>query len=66
MNSPGHKENILSKSGRQMGVGAYYIDNKIYGTQAFQWFEDIIENPNGGTDQLPKQKPITDKTESQN
>jgi uncharacterized protein YkwD len=66
MNSPGHKENILSKSGRQMGVGAYYIDNKIYGTQAFQWFEDIIENPNGGTDQLPKQKTITDKTESQN
>jgi uncharacterized protein YkwD len=66
MNSPGHKENILSKSGRQMGVGAYYIDDKIYATQAFQWFEDIIENPNGGTDQLPKQKTITDKTESQN
>jgi uncharacterized protein YkwD len=66
MNSPGHKENILSKSGRQMGVGAYYIDDKIYGTQAFQWFEDIIENPNGGTDQLPKQKTITDKTENQN
>ena len=66
MNSPGHKENILSKSGRQMGVGAYYIDDKIYVTQAFQWFEDIIENPNGGTDQLPKQKTITDKTESQN
>jgi uncharacterized protein YkwD len=66
MNSPGHKENILSKSGRQMGVGAYYIDDKIYVTQAFQWFEDIIENPNGGTDQLPKQKIITDKTESQN
>jgi uncharacterized protein YkwD len=66
MNSPGHKENILSKSGRQMGVGAYYIDDKIYVTQAFQWFEDIIENPSGGTDQLPKQKTITDKTESQN
>ena len=66
MNSPGHKENILSKKGRQMGAGTYYIDNKIYGTQAFQWFDDIIENSSGGTDQLPKQKTITDKTASQN
>ena len=66
MNSPGHKENILSKKGRQMGIGTYYIDNKIYGTQAFQWFDDIIENPSGGTDHLPKQKTITDKTASQN
>jgi uncharacterized protein YkwD len=66
MNSPGHKENILSKKGRQMGAGTYYIDNKIYGTQAFQWFDDIIENPSGGTDQLPKQKTVTDKTVSQN
>jgi uncharacterized protein YkwD len=66
MNSPGHKENILSKKGRQMGIGTYYIDNKIYGTQAFQWFNDIIENPSGETDQLPKQKTITDKTKSQN
>jgi uncharacterized protein YkwD len=66
MNSPGHKENILSKKGRQMGGGTYYIDNKIYGTQAFQWFDYIIENPSGGTDQLPKQKTITYKTESQN
>jgi uncharacterized protein YkwD len=66
MNSPGHKENILSKRGRQMGVGTYYIDNTIYGTQAFQWFYDIIENSNGGTDQLPKQKTITEKKASQN
>lgn len=66
MNSPGHKENILSKKGRQMGIGTYYIENKIYGTQAFQWFDDIIENPSGGTDHLPKQKTITDKTASQN
>jgi uncharacterized protein YkwD len=66
MNSPGHKENILSKKGRQMGGGTYYIDNKIYGTQAFQWFEDIIENPSGGTDQLPKINTISSKTSSQN
>ena len=66
MNSPGHKENILSKNGRQMGVGAYYIDNTIYGTQAFQWFFDVIEKPNGGKDQLPKQKPVSGKTASQN
>jgi len=66
MNSPGHKENILSKKGRQMGIGTYYIDNKIYGTQAFQWFNDILENPSGGTDQLPKQKTITDKKASPN
>lgn len=54
MNSPGHKENILSPKGRQMAAGTYYYNSKIYGTQVFQWFSDVIENPNGGKDQLPK------------
>jgi hypothetical protein len=54
MNSSGHKENILSTNGRQMGCGAYYFEGKIYGTQVFQWFSDVIEDANGGVDQLPK------------
>lgn len=54
MNSAGHKENILSPKGRQMAAGTYYYNGKIYGTQVFQWFSDVIENPNGGKDQLPK------------
>jgi uncharacterized protein YkwD len=53
MNSPGHKENILSSKGRQLGVGTYYYDDKIYGTQVFQWFSYVKENPYGSVDQLP-------------
>ena len=55
MNSQGHKDNILSTKGRQMAAGTYFYDGKIYGTQVFQWFSDVIENPNGGSDYLPKQ-----------
>lgn len=56
MNSSGHKANILSTNGRQMAGGTYFYDGKIYGTQVFQWFSDIVENPNGGQDQLPRAK----------
>ena len=38
-----------------MAAGTYFYDGKIYGTQVFQWFSDVIENPNGGSDYLPKQ-----------
>jgi len=56
MNSPGHKENILSAKGRQMAAGTYYSNGRIYGTQVFQWFSDVIEDPNGGRDQLPQSR----------
>jgi hypothetical protein len=62
MNSSGHKENILSTNGRQMAAGTYYYDKKIYGTQVFQWFSNIIENPNGGVDPLPKLVLISSST----
>lgn len=63
MNSPGHKDNILSIKARQMGAGTYYYDRKIYGTQVFQWFNDVNENANGGDlDQLPKPITMSDKT----
>lgn len=54
MNSPGHKDNILSVKGRQMAAGTYYSNGRIYGTQVFQWFSDVIEDPNGGRDHLPQ------------
>ena len=53
MTSPGHRSNILSENGKQMGAGAYYLDERIYGTQVFQWFNYVIERPAGGTDELP-------------
>lgn len=53
MNSSGHKENILSTKARQMAAGTYYYNGKIYGTQVFQWFSDVIENSNSGVDRLP-------------
>ena len=59
MNSPGHKANILSTNGRQMGCGAFYYDGDIYGTQVFQWFSDVIEDIYRGIDQLPKQITIS-------
>ena len=60
MNSSGHKENILSTKGLQMACGAYYLDGNIFGTQVFQWFNDVIENPNGGIDGLPKIKHVSE------
>ena len=56
MNSPGHKSNILSRQGKQMGAGTYYINGRIYGTQVFQWFYFVKENASGGTDYLPSPK----------
>jgi uncharacterized protein YkwD len=66
MNSPGHKSNILSSKGRQMGGGTYYYNGKIYGTQVFQWFSDVIENPYGASDQLPIIKASTPQQNSSN
>lgn len=53
MTSPGHRSNILSRNGKQMGAGTYYLNERIYGTQVFQWFSFLIESPAGGTDELP-------------
>ncbi len=66
MNSPDHKSNILSSKGRQMGGGTYYYNGKIYGTQVFQWFSDVIENPYGASDQLPIIKASTSQQNSSN
>jgi uncharacterized protein YkwD len=70
MNSPGHKDNILSTKGRQMGIGTYFYDDKIYATQVFQWFSDVVESPNGSIDKLPQMFPNTElnsaKTENYN
>ncbi len=53
MNSKGHKDNILSEKGRQMGCGTYFSGGKIYGTQCFQWFSDVQENTSIQVDRLP-------------
>ncbi|MFT6963675.1 MAG: hypothetical protein ACJAWV_003413 [Flammeovirgaceae bacterium] len=53
MNSKGHKDNILSEKGRQMGCGTYFSGGKIYGTQCFQWFSDVQENTSIQVDKLP-------------
>lgn len=51
MASTGHRANILSKNGLQMGAGAFYHNNKWYGTQTFQWYELI--STKAATDALP-------------
>ena len=56
MNSSGHRSNILSTKGKQMGAGTFYQDGRIYGTQNFQWFENIRLNSYGSEDQLPSPK----------
>ena len=56
MNSPGHRSNILSTKGKQMGAGTYYLNGRIYGTQVFQWFYFVTESQSGGTDKLPSPK----------
>jgi uncharacterized protein YkwD len=53
MTSPGHRSNILSQNGKQMGIGTYYLSERIYGTQVFQWFYFVVESQAGGTDKLP-------------
>ena len=53
MNSKGHRSNILSDKAKQMAVGTYYLNGRIYGTQVFQWFYFIIDSPNGSIDKLP-------------
>ena len=61
MNSPGHRSNILSKSGLQMGCGAYFFrDRSFYNilkcraTQNFQWFSKIT--PGEIKDPAPEEK----------
>jgi len=66
MNSPGHRSNILSTEGKQMGAGTYYINGRIYGTQVFQWFYFVKESPSGGTDQLPSPKYNSNNSSKQN
>lgn len=66
MNSPGHRSNILSTEGKQMGAGTYYYSGKIYGTQVFQWFYFVQESPAGGIDKLPSTKNISNSSNNQN
>lgn len=35
MNSPGHRDNILSNEFKGMGIGVYKLNNKVYATQEF-------------------------------
>ncbi len=35
MNSKGHRENILNKNFKKMGVGCYYSDGRYYWVQLF-------------------------------
>lgn len=56
INSPGHRSNILSTKGKQMGAGTYYHDGRIYGTQNFQWYENIRLSSSLIRDQLPSPK----------
>lgn len=58
MNSPGHKANILSTTGRQMGCGAYYLEGRFYGTQCFQWFNDVVETAEPPKDKAPWEEPF--------
>jgi len=51
MNSPGHRNNILSDKALQMGCGLYTDGKKWYATQCFQWFREI--KPIQGQDKLP-------------
>jgi uncharacterized protein YkwD len=74
MNSPGHRSNILSDNGLQMGCGVYfYRDTTFYnmlkckGVQKFQWFHKIEPGPAvdsmPGMQQLPLNKPATAEDE---
>jgi len=61
MNSPGHRSNILSKSGLQMGCGAYFYRDKSFynmlkcrATQNFQWFNKITAGEK--KDSAPEEK----------
>lgn len=49
MASPGHRENILSGDGKQMGCGVAlrYKQGmpRLYGVQMFQWFEGVKARP---------------------
>jgi len=56
MNSSGHRSNILSTKGKQMGAGTFYQDGRIYGTQNFQWFENIRLYSYSSEDHLPSPK----------
>ena len=35
MNSPGHRQNILSQNFKSVGVGVYKVGNRVYATQEF-------------------------------
>ena len=66
MNSPGHRSNILSNNGKQMGMGTFYVNGRMYGTQVFQWFEFVIESAAGGIDRLPVIKCNSEKKDNIN
>ncbi len=51
MNSKGHRENILSENGLQLGCGVFIRNEYVYATQNFQWYYTIIEKQ--AEDKLP-------------
>jgi len=54
MSSPGHRENILSDNPKAMGCGVYIRNGStVFGTQNFQWFEQIVESGGVHKDVLP-------------
>jgi uncharacterized protein YkwD len=51
MQSPGHRANILSEKGLQLGCGVWFLWEgswpKFIATQKFQWFEPVKDGPAG-------------------
>ena len=54
MKSEGHRNNILSEKGIQGGCGTFTDGQKIYATQVFQWFREIVEQDSQDSLPVPK------------
>ena len=52
MNSSGHKDNILSKGTKGIGIGCFYIDGLYYWVQCFEYNTPI--EPNGNIENIQK------------
>ena len=51
INSRTHRENMLSRDGLQMGCGVFIKGERVYATQKFQWFHEVIEKE--AVDKMP-------------
>ena len=51
VNSRTHRDNMLSRDGLQMGCGVYIKGERVYATQKFQWFHEIVEKE--AVDKMP-------------